>query len=251
MKKSLIALALAGTFFPFAPVQALTFSYEPGVVHETDAFASFGTTGADMGGTGVHVEYSDGSTHDAIWQSLGAGFGGAIDSAVYITAGATGLAGYPWILYNPAAALAIRSVSLDGQPGNTLFDVSFPFGVFAGSGFVGTTGTSGGAEFDLSGTYRTFYDGISITYSDAVALEGAAPVGDIFRRMKIEFAPTRLLASGALIEFRQDTDSLAFGSVLAPVAPSSVPDGGATLSMLCAGLALLIACGRRRTLTAN
>ena len=84
----------------------------------------------------------------------------------------------------------------------------------------------------------------------AGALTGSAAVGDVFRRMTIDFTTGRLLGPGGLIEFRQDTDSLAFGSVLAPVAPPSVPEGGGTLAMFCAGLVGLGAWARRRTVLA-
>lgn len=248
MKKALIALSFgAATLLP--PVHAITLNYESGVVHETSGFASFSTTGAEMAGMGVHVEYADGGTYDTVWQQFGVGSGGVNNSNFFIQAGQTGTSGYPWALFNPTAR-SIRSISLDGQPGNTVFDVSFPFGEFAGFGFIGTAGTSSGREFDLRSLYA-IYDGLTVTYSDAVALTGADPVGDIFRRMTIEFASDRLLGSQGYLEFAQDTDSLAFGSVLVPVAPSSVPDGGLTLAMLSAGLVGLAAIARRRGLTTN
>jgi len=243
MKKALTALTLGASTF-FTAAHAITINYEAGVVHETGGFAAFSTTGAEMAGMGVHVVYADGGTYDATWQQFGVGSGGINNSNFYIQAGQTGTSSYAWALFNPTAR-SIRSVSLDGQPGNTVFDGSFPFGEFAGFGFVGTTGTSGGREFDLRSLYA-IYDGLSVTYSDAVALTGADPVGDIFRRMTIEFASDRLLGSQGYLEFGQDTDSLAFGSVLAPVAPSSVPERGVTLAMLCAGLAGITAIKRRR-----
>ena len=87
MKKVLISLALAGAFAPFSPVHALTYNYEVGVVQQTDAFASFGTTGAEMAGMGVHVEYSDGSTYNATWQAFGVGSGGVNNSDFFLLAG--------------------------------------------------------------------------------------------------------------------------------------------------------------------
>jgi len=246
MKRILCALAAAGAFAPFTAVQAITYNYDAGILHETSAFASFNTTGAEMVGTGVHVEYSDGSAYDTSLLLFSAGNGRVDTPNLFLNIGNTGTTAFTWLLSNPSATLGIRSVSLDGQPGNTVFDVSFPFGVFAGFGFVGTPGTAGGREFNLGSVYRTLYDGITITYSDAVALTGTAPVGDVFRRMKIEFSPTTLLGPRALIEFNQDTDSLAFGSVLAPATGAAVPESGPTITLLTVGLAGLVACARRR-----
>ncbi len=251
MNPFLRLLAVAGALVPLTAVHAVTYNYTLGVVHSTDAFASFGTTGSTMTGMGVQVLFSDGSTANATWQSLGTGFGGvqaAGGNPFTLTASNTSnpSSSAPWLLFNASTSHSIVSVSLDGQPGSTVFDVSFPFGQFAGINFVGTAGTAAGLEFSLATPSGIpiygIYEGISITYGDAVALTGAAPVGDVFRRMTIQFAPNRLLAPGALIEFAQDTDNVAFGSVLAPVTPnSSVPDAGGTLALFFAGLAGLTA----------
>ncbi|HWA28905.1 MAG TPA: hypothetical protein VG734_24855 [Lacunisphaera sp.] len=239
MKTSLRALAFAIALVPFTRAHAISFIYDPGILHETSAFASFNTTGAEMAGMGVHVEYVDGSTHDATLQLLSAGNGRVNDSSLFLQIGNTGTTAFAWLIGN-SASVAMRSISFDGQPGNTVFDVSFPFGEFAGFSFVGTPGTSTGRELELSSLYG-IYDGLTVTYSDAVALTGAAAVGDVFRRMTIDFSTGRMLASGGAIEFRQDTDSLAFGSVLAP---ASVSEHGATLVLLCGGLMALVMCRR-------
>lgn len=248
MKRLLCTLALAGALAHSTAVYAMTFDYQAGVVHETDAFASYATTGADMAGMGVHVVYTDGTVYDATWQKLSTGFGGVltdVNRPFQVTAGNTGDGTYSWMLYNASQTNFIRSISFDGQPGNTVFDVSFPFGAWAGFNFVGTPGTSTGRELDLASVYRNLYDGIAITYSDAVALAGAEPVGDVFRRMTIDFSPRVPLYS--IIEFQQDTDSLAFGSVLAPVASASnsVPERGATILLFIAALVLLMTAKRR------
>lgn len=249
MNKVLCSLALAAAFAACTAVYAVSYNYDPGVIHETDAFASFSTTGAEMAGMGVHVEYVDGGTHNATLQFLSAGNGRVNDGSLFLNIGNTGNNSYAWLLQN-SASRAIHSVSFDGQPGNAVFDVSFPFGQFAGFSFVGTPGTSTGREFDLHSIYQ-IYSGVTVTYSDAVALVGADPVGDVFRRMTVEFALNRPLGAQSLIEFRQDTDTLAFGSVLIPVQPASVPEGGPTIAMLCAGLAGLAATARRRGVQAR
>jgi len=241
MKTTLRILATAAVLLPLTGAFATSYVYDPGVLHETTAFASFSTTGAEMAGMGVHIDYVDGSTHDATLQFLSAGNGRVDDGSLFLNIGNTGNNSYAWLLSN-SSALGIRSISFDGQPGNTVFDVSFPFGNFAGFSFVGTPGTSTGRELDLNSLYN-IYSGMTVTYSDAVALVGSPAVGDVFRRMTIDFSTGRVLGSGALIEFRQDTDSLEFGAVLAP---ASVPEGGATAAMLCAGLAGLALTARRR-----
>ena len=247
MKKLLFALATAAGASAPGTAHAITYNYLAGVVHETDAFASFNTTGAQMTGVGVSVLYSDGSTSTASWQAFNATFGGVNTSGIpfFLQTGNTSSTAYPWTFANNHATLSVRSLSLDGQPGNTVFDTGGAFGAFVGFSFVGTPGTSTGLDFDLHSSYRTLYDGATITYSDAVALAGDAPVGDIFRRLTIEFASDRLLGPNRIIQFRQDTDSLAFGSVLAPVS-ANVPEGGATALMLGAGLVGLMACARSR-----
>jgi hypothetical protein len=250
MKRFIRILAVVGALVPQTMLHAVTYIYDPGVVHETDAFAAFNTTGAEMAGMGVNVQFSDGTSYQGSWQQMGAAFGGITGAGIpiHLVAGSTGTNAFSWLLFNPTLTQWISSISLDGQPGNTVFDVSFPFGQFAGFNFVGTAGTSGGSEFQLSNLYG-IYEGLTVTFSDAVALAGADPVGDVFRRLTIDFAPDRMLAPQALLEFKQDTDTLAFGSVLAPVAPvdsPSVPDGGAMVSMVGAGLMGLLPFARRR-----
>ncbi|HEX2860463.1 MAG TPA: hypothetical protein VHN79_02440 [Lacunisphaera sp.] len=247
MNKFIRILAAAGAFASLTLLHAVTYVYNPGVVHETDAFADFNTTGAEMAGMGIHVRFSDGTSYDGTWQTMGATSGGLTGAGipVHLVAGGTGSSAFSWLLFNPTSTLWISSVSLDGQPGNTVFDVGFPFGQFAGFNFVGTAGTSGGSELQLGSLYG-IYEGMTVTFSDAVALAGADPVGDVFRRLTIDFAPDRMLAPQALLEFRQDTDTIAFGSVLKPVEPTAVPEGGATASMIGAGLVGLLAYRRRR-----
>jgi hypothetical protein len=71
----------------------------------------------------------------------------------------------------------LGSLAFNGRPGNTVFDTGF-------GGNTGTGGSSFGRDFDGFGTYG---GNIAATYSNAVSLNGAAPVGDLYTDFLLSF----------------------------------------------------------------
>lgn len=240
---AILAFASLAGLAPMASAITYQFTFEHTVVHETNAFASFATTGGQMGGMAVQVDFTDGTVSNATWAASSATFGAAVAPGLFrVQAGnVSSTTGYPWTFEN-LSSKTVKSVSFDGQPAGAVFDNDYEFSTWQGSSYVGTPGTSTGVGFladEAFGFGRLL--SFSITYSDPVALQGAPPAGDIFRRMKIEFLDARPFTPGMYVAWRQDVDNLAFDSVLAPVTPptNGVPDGGWTFALLGAGMAAL------------
>src|SRR5690606_825577 len=90
----------------------------------------------------------------------------------------------------------------DAGAGDTVFD--------ALSGVAGSPGSAQGWPFAILGT--NLWD-VTATYSGPVGIGGAAPVGDLYRYLRLDFAQP---FSGTL-SFENDTDNLRIGGDLTPV----------------------------------
>lgn len=113
-----------------------------------------------------------------------------------------------------------------------MFDTTF-------GGQFGTDGSALGRDFTVTGG-GTGLD-ITATYINAVALTNAAPVGDLFRLLDIDFF-TRGIAFGAgrTLTFQADTDNLLFAGDIRPIPLPTTAGLGAI------GLCLISAASRRR-----
>lgn len=104
-----------------------------------------------------------------------------------------------WILQNSSTFLAIQSLTLNGVPGNTIFDTTF-------GGAEGTPTSASGAS--ASGTTSDTSSGVG-TYTNRGAISPNAPVGDLFTVLTINFSgPLSGLGPGASASFLADTDSI-------------------------------------------
>jgi hypothetical protein len=71
----------------------------------------------------------------------------------------------------------LGSLAFNGRPGNTVFDTGF-------GGAIGTAGSSLGRDFD---GFNFWGGNVTATYSNAVSLGGAAPVGDLYTNFLLSF----------------------------------------------------------------
>lgn len=202
------------------------FQIANGMYHNT------ATYGYDIDGGEITAEFADGTTENLtwaldprIWTEDGYTYGSllsyAIGDNIEMELGAFG--------FEIATTSMLTSLTMNMAPGNAVFDTTFDFD---GTG-LSTVGSGFGTAFELYDGYEALEGVISTTYSGIVGVGGAAPVGDLFTTMTVDFSG--LTAGGIMgnIDFNSDLDRIAVAGDLAPV---PLP---ASLSFLLIGLGSL------------
>jgi hypothetical protein len=158
------------------------------------AVATFATTGALMSGMEVTLDFMDGSSETATWQTTGAASGAAVGTGWSVSLDGDSFSN-DW--QANFGDLIVLSMTLDGGPGLTLFDLTF-------NNTTGTDGSEAGLDFATSLTNDA---AVTATYSRQVALSGDAPVGDLWSVLTVDFR--ELLDEQPFGEFTfvQDTDN--------------------------------------------
>lgn len=254
MKKTWFLLT-AATLLAAAPLTAQTVSSSTGT---TSSVSSIDETilGKDMGGMKVTAVFGQTSV-SGFWGFLsGSTWGATLGDYGSLRMGAntdsfgggaspsSGQNG-PWYLYLSTYA-NIDYLILEGGAnyGGVLFDRSCSNNSASTANCTsfgtGTSGSSLGDDYDFTGnSYSTAFNGVTASYTNAVGLGAAAPVGDIFAKVTINF--TGFSGNGpdldnSPINFFMDTDKGNFASVAEP----------GTLSLVTAGLIGLVGVARRR-----
>jgi hypothetical protein len=185
------------------------------------------TYGNMMGGMSVTAHFSNGTASTSNWNNtlLGAGVSGSW--ALNVCGGCRTDDTGAWTLTNYSGlGVGITSVSLDGAPGNTVFDTDY-----LGVGTVGTINSSTGHNFSISSSNPSPLSATA-TFSDAVGVGGAAAVGDVYRRLSVDFSQTAVYGSlpghssttsPTYVQFTIDTDNLKIaGDIQAVPVPAAV-----------------------------
>lgn len=216
-----IALALAMVASPASA--ALSYVFESAPTEDVPDVLDDTITGIDMRDMVVTVLRTDGETDTRVWGATTAGRAIGIGWSLNVLSGETGVDA--WGVANSLSHAPIFQMILQGKPGRVLFDVEM-YDPTRGSACavhesgVGlplacSTGSGQGRRFVyLSGDFEA-----TVTYSDPVGLAGAAPVGDLFYTMTIEFARPGMGAG--TFSFFQDTDLAGRSAVPLP-APAAL-----------------------------
>jgi hypothetical protein len=198
MRKWFFAVFSAALVLGSAQANAgsVTLQQVNGTRNETDALTGFATTGADMDLMSVTANFSGGGSETLAWADIDSDSGGVSGTGWALRADGDTFALGAWALTSSGAS--ISSIFIDGGPGNTIFDRTF-------GGSSGTAGSGFGRDFAVVSGGDPF--DITVTYSDIIGLTGVAPVGDLFRKLTIDFTTRGIAFVDSRLVYSQDTDN--------------------------------------------
>lgn len=198
---------------------ALTYVFDTTAAHDVPGVLDASIGGVDMRGLEVTVLRTDGETDTRVMGATTAGGAIGIGWALNFIIGDTDVDA--WHVANSLSHAPIHQIILHGQASRVLFDVDMynldqggacsQYGPSGGLPLTCSTGSGQGHRF----SYAAGDFDATVTYSDPVGLAGAAPIGDLFYTMIIEFARPGMAA--ATFSFLQDTDLAARSPVPLPM----------------------------------
>jgi hypothetical protein len=195
-----------------------------GTIRTTTDLTGFTTLGDDMDGMAVTVFFSGGASETLSWEVIGAGAGGVAGTGwSLVQSGDTFDIDRPWTL-TADVGTTLTGFSLNGIPGDTVFDRTSPS--------FGTDGSAQGRDFEfVSSSVLRATDTISVTYSQILAVGAAAPVGDLYTLLDVSFVNNPL--TGGNLVYLQDTDNAATDILIQddPVVPNT-PEPASVMGLL-------------------
>lgn len=233
MKKTILALAVMTFITGTTTASAYIVNEVEGPLQNTTGILSY-ATGASMADATVTVTYGDDTIRTYDWTALGGNAGGVDlligDSTSTVSVGTFGMSGSSWTtnwdLDVTNSSFTIANIFIDAGEGDAVFDII--------SSPDNSAGSSTGKAFWIT---SSSYDDITATYSGAVGIAGAAPLGDLYRYLNINFTGNSFGINDTL-SFRADTDMIK-GNI------NPVPEPS-TVILMGLGLASLVGYNRKR-----
>ena len=249
--RTLLALAAAAALS--TPAAAQTAIFDDTTPFATQTLDQARTTGEAMTGMRVTAWFANGASAAATWGDLGLlGPGGedlfGVSTSLFRLTFDGGLnTGDPWYFgwaLTNGGVSALTRLELSGAPGRTVFDTFMDDERTPNSALGYPLALAG----DAFGGATPYAQDATVTYYHPVAVGGSAPLFDIYERVVLSFGTA--LGANETVWFTQDTDNSVVGSPIegpgGPGTPSTTTPEPATVTLLGAGLAAVLAASRRR-----
>ena len=157
--------------------------------------SDFQTSGADMDGMAVTVNFFGGGSETVAWADTGpVGAGAALGTGWSISLTGDSFSNAWQVDFGN---LAVTSFVMNGAPGLTVFDID-------NAANPGTPGSALGLEFASS--IDTLTDPV-VTYSNVIQVGAAPPFGDLFEVMTVDLSGLEIGGISGQFTFVQDTDN--------------------------------------------
>lgn len=182
----------------------ITTGTSSGQVFSTTAVTSADATGWSMSGMSVTATFGNSNIPAEVmtWSDLGSGVFGVSGNDWSLTTNANGSTfSNIWTLdIANSSDLFITELTISGLGGNTVFDiVSSP---------EMTPGSAIGKPINVGDSTTLNLGLVSAMYSNAVAINGQAPLGDLYESLTISFGNPGGFGSRDTFKFQTDTDNV-------------------------------------------
>lgn len=222
---TLVPMFAASLLASAAQATTVNLAYSNGLLLNTAGISTLDVSGADMIGLGVTACFTAAPCQALTWGSTSLTAGGVAGAGWSLTLNGNSFT-QRFVLQVTSSALTLSSLTLDGRPALTTFDINPSVVLSPDSGL--------GRAFDLlDGPDAGVVSAIDVVYSNKLAVQGFF-YDDLYTLMTLNFTGGTGFTAGDRMEFMADTDQTANSTPIVPV--NGVPTPG-TLTLV--GLALL------------